>query len=246
MLSVSYTATNDELVVNGGAGNDTINITRGGNFLRVDYTDGSGSHSDTFWDAIKPVARIKAYGLDGRDLIRADGAIPRTTVWGGNGDDTINFAGLTINAAIFQSNVMWGGAGNDVITGSVVYDAIHGDAGADSLTGGDFGDAIFGGDGNDTARGGTGGDWLYGDNNDDQLFGDAGNDHLYGLNGNDLLRGGAENDSLDGGSGADNLQGEAGNDWFGNFLDGSSDTAIGGAGADVINGMADPTDSWMQ
>lgn len=95
-----------------------------------------------------------------------------------------------------HSDHLWGGAGNDTISG---------------LGGDDF---IYCGDGDDSASGGDGSDRLSGNAGNDVLSGDAGNDFLYGDAGNDTLNGGIGIDLLDGGMGKDILTGGSGTDYF--------------------------------
>ena len=109
----------------------------------------------------------------------------------GAGNDTLNLSGSTA-ATIF------GGLGNDLLTGSPQRDSIDGGAGddvlfglgaADTLHGGDGNDMIVGGAGDDFAYGGAGSDtfvWNPGDA-DDLFEGDDGDDTLAfaGANGND-------------------------------------------------------------
>jgi trimeric autotransporter adhesin len=80
-----------------------------------------------------------------------------------------------------------------------------GGANNDTLTGFGFADHLYGGDGNDIVNGQGGAD---------HLEGNAGNDNLDGGAGNDILLGGTGNDTLDGGAGADLLQGGQGADRY--------------------------------
>ncbi|MFM5239961.1 VWA domain-containing protein, partial [Aeromonas veronii] len=68
-----------------------------------------------------------------------------------------------------------------------------------------------------------GNDKLHGGLGDDILFGQGGDDELYGDDGNDILYGGTGNDKLDGGAGNDILIGGLGNDIL-----------TGGDGADIF------------
>ena len=118
---------------------------------------------------------IQMFGLDGNDTIAVDeanGAMPAVTMFGGNGNDTIT-----------------GGSGNDMLFGQ---------AGDDTLIGKGGNDLLFGGAGNDTLIGGTG---------DDQMFGEAGNDRMIWNpgEGTDLMEGGDGNDTaeVNGGNGAE-------------------------------------------
>src|SRR5213078_2451791 len=89
---------------------------------------------------------IQAFGQDGNDVI------------------TFNEA----NGALPQAN-LFGGLGDDVLTGGSGADQLFGEAGNDTLLGKGGVDLLFGGADNDTLTGGTG---------DDQVFGQAGNDRL--------------------------------------------------------------------
>lgn len=74
---------------------------------------------------------------------------------------------------------------NEIITGSVLDNALLGDSGADRL---------YGYGGNDLLNSGAGNDRLYGDFGNDTLLGGEGNDRLYGGAGQDILTGGGGRD----------------------------------------------------
>jgi Ca2+-binding RTX toxin-like protein len=118
---------------------------------------------------------IQMFGQDGNDTLTVDetnGAMPAVLMFGGNGNDTIT-----------------GGSGNDMLFGQ---------AGDDTLIGKGGNDLLFGGAGNDTLIGGTG---------DDQMFGEAGNDRMIWNpgEGTDLMEGGDGTDTaeVNGGNGAE-------------------------------------------
>ena len=120
-------------------------------------------------------ALIQVFGQAGNDTItlnEANGALPAANLFGGDGNDTIT-----------------GGSGNDMLFGQ---------AGNDILLGKGGNDFLFGGDGNDTLTGGAG---------DDQVFGQAGNDRMIWNpgEGSDLLEGGDGTDTaeVNGGNGAE-------------------------------------------
>ena len=80
--------------------------------------------------------------------------------------------------------------------------------------------------------GGKGADTIEAESGNDTVYGGAGNDTLYGEDGNDTLYGEDGNDKLNGGKGNDKLYGGNGNDTlYGNEGD---DTLTGGAGKDVF------------
>jgi Ca2+-binding RTX toxin-like protein len=110
---------------------------------------------------------IQVFGLDGNDVLtmdEANGALPRAYLFGGAGDDS-----LTGGAA---DNQLFGQTGNDTLSGK---------GGIDYL---------FGGAGDDTLTGGAG---------DDQVFGESGNDRLVWNpgDGTDLDEGGADTDTVE-------------------------------------------------
>jgi Ca2+-binding RTX toxin-like protein len=120
-------------------------------------------------------AQIQVFGLGGNDTITLDetnGALPR-----GN---------------------LYGGAGNDTITGGSAADMIFGEAGNDALLGKGGFDFLFGGTENDVLTGGDA---------DDQVFGQAGDDRMIWNPGDDtdLNEGGAGTDTVEvnGGGGAE-------------------------------------------
>jgi Ca2+-binding RTX toxin-like protein len=133
------------------------------------------------------------------------------------GDQTLVGAGANF------VDVLFGGAGNDSLSGLNNNDQLYGGSGDDLLVGGNQDDMLFGGSGDDVLLGG---------NHDDQLYGGTGADALYGENHDDVLFGGGGDDQLFGGDGSDWLDGEGGQDW----LDGGagSDVLIGGADDDVL------------
>jgi Ca2+-binding RTX toxin-like protein len=118
---------------------------------------------------------IQVFGQDGNDTItvnEANGPLPAVNLFGGNGND-----------------VMTGGSGNDMLFGQ---------AGNDTLLGKGGNDFLFGGAGNDTLTGGAG---------DDQMFGEAGDDRMIWNpgDGSDLMEGGDGTDTaeVNGGNGAE-------------------------------------------
>ncbi|WP_203075449.1 calcium-binding protein [Falsiroseomonas ponticola] len=126
------------------------------------------------------------------------------------------------------------------LTGSTGAVLIYGGAGNDLLTIGSVGTRIRGGDGADTIQGGLGRDTLYGQGDNDLLTGAGGRDSLFGGAGADTVDGGDDDDLLYGdsgeGTGNDSLSGGAGDD--GLLGEGGADTLDGGAGSDELSGGA--------
>jgi Ca2+-binding RTX toxin-like protein len=116
-------------------------------------------------------------------------------VFGQGGNDTIT---LDESNGALPAALLFGGAGNDTITGGSGNDQLFGQDGNDTLLGKGGDDLLFGGNGNDTLIGGTG---------NDQMFGQAGNDRMIWNpgEGTDLMEGGDGNDTaeVNGGNGAE-------------------------------------------
>lgn len=162
--------------------------------------------------------------------------IERFTIYGGSGDDSISGWSL--------DDTLTGGGGRDGLNGFGGDDQLDGGAGDDRLFGAEGDDDLDGGSGADALVGGAGDDHLYGGSGDDRLYGGSGRDVIYGGLNDDLIRGGSGDDSLTGDDGADVIYGDAGDD----TLDGvedywgnsgvASDTLLGGAGDDVVKAGA--------
>ena len=116
-------------------------------------------------------------------------------VFGQGGDDTI---ALDESNGALPAALLFGGAGNDTLTGGSGNDQLFGGAGNDTLLGKGGNDLLFGGAGNDTLTGGAG---------DDQVFGQGGNDRMIWNpgDGTDLFEGGDGNDTaeVNGGNGSE-------------------------------------------
>jgi Ca2+-binding RTX toxin-like protein len=113
-------------------------------------------------------------------------------VFGKGGNDTI---ALDESNGALPAAQLFGGAGNDVLTGG---------SGADQLFGGVGNDTLFGKGGNDQLFGGAGNDVLTGGDGDDQVFGEAGNDVM-------IWNPGDDSDLFEGGDGTDTAEVNGGN-----------------------------------
>ncbi len=109
---------------------------------------------------------------------------------GGNDTITLNES----NGALPSAN-LFGGAGNDTLSGGAGGDQLFGQDGNDTLLGKGGFDLLFGGEGNDTL---TGGD------DDDQMFGQGGNDRM-------IWNPGDDSDLMEGGEGDDVAEVNGGN-----------------------------------
>ena len=118
-------------------------------------------------------------------------------VFGQGGNDTITLN--EASGALPKAN-LFGGVGNDVLTGGSGGDMLFGQTGNDTLLGKGGVDFLFGGSENDTLTGGDA---------DDQVFGEAGDDRMVWNPGDDtdLNEGGAGTDTVEvnGGNGAESF-----------------------------------------
>jgi len=113
-------------------------------------------------------------------------------VFGQGGNDTI---ALDESNGALPAAQLFGGAGNDVLTGGSGADLLFGGAGNDTLLGKGGNDLLFGGAGNDVLTGGDG---------DDQVFGEGGNDRM-------IWNPGDDSDLFEGGDGVDTAEINGGN-----------------------------------
>lgn len=109
----------------------------------------------------------------------------------GTGSDIYDGRGRSLADKVF------GGTGNDTMTGGIYGDCFVGGVGFDSLVGAGGDDSLYGDQTSDTLRGGAG---------DDILFGGAHNDNLFGGDGDDTLQGDSEIDVMTGGAGIDTFR----------------------------------------
>jgi Ca2+-binding RTX toxin-like protein len=116
-------------------------------------------------------------------------------LFGQAGNDTIT---IDETNGPMPAAFLFGGDGNDTLTGGSGNDLLFGQSGNDTLLGKGGDDQLFGGDGNDVLTGGVG---------SDQVFGQAGNDRMIWNpgDGSDLFEGGDGTDTaeVNGGNGAE-------------------------------------------
>src|SRR6266516_7553816 len=113
-------------------------------------------------------------------------------VFGQGGNDTIT---LDESNGALPAAQLFGGAGNDVLTGRSGADLLFGGAGNDTLLGKGGVDQLLGRAGNDVLTGGDG---------DDQVFGQGGNDRM-------IWNPGDDSDLFEGGDGVDTAEVNGGN-----------------------------------
>jgi Ca2+-binding RTX toxin-like protein len=123
------------------------------------------------------------------------------SVVGGAGNDTLTLN--ETNGALPKAN-LFGGTGNDTLTGGSGADTLTGQAGNDTLLGKGGSDGLFGGSDNDTLTGGDADDRAFGEAGDDRSIWNPGDD-------TDLNEGGAGVDTteVNGGNGAEQFTASA-------------------------------------
>ena len=183
---------NDDVLL-GLFGTDTLDGGAGNNTLIQDGGQATSGIVSIFGDDLDNTITVSR---DGAGNILSNGVpIPGATiantvivrVFGRGGDDTITF-----NQASGSLPAAWlfGGSGNDTITGATGNDLIFGGTGNDTLLGKSGSDLIFGGAGNDTLTGGDENDQIFGEANDDRIIWNPGDD-------TDLNEGGTETDTVE-------------------------------------------------
>lgn len=207
----------------GLAGNDTLYGNDGGDLLF------GGADQDLIFGG---TGNDSVFGGDGSDTLRGgaggdsldagagddwvtDETDPAASAWGGAdtvalGDGQDVFLGSGNNAG--DTDLIYGGAGNDTVTVMQSWDTVYGGDGDDSIA--------------TTDEIASYGDKLYGDAGNDRITGANSVDTLYGGTGKDTLTGGGGADSLDGGDDADLIYGGAGDTVAGGEGGTDSDTLV--------------------
>lgn len=241
------------LSMHGGAGNDTLYMFDIGGGSLYGGNDDDLIYANTTGDY---VAEIMVFGGAGDDSVRAwagtdvrggagaDDILVQAgrMAWGEAGNDLIDISDLDEPD---QASTLYGGAGDDSLSGSGIGDALHGGLDNDVLFGDRGDDSLYGGLGNDTVWGGYGADLISGGRGADTLYADDGegpeipdllegawigkNDTVFGGAGNDALTANREGHHLYGGSGMDTLIVT-----FQNSLSGGTTVLDGGEGNDTL------------
>ncbi|PII39214.1 hemolysin D [Sinorhizobium meliloti CCBAU 01290] len=252
-------------VINGGAGVDTVDYSEKTTSVVVTLTGATAATVFVNGVADDTLSNVEnVYGGSGNDTITGDaqnnlirGGGGNDVLDGGAGNDTADYtdkttsvvvtlAGATL-ATVFVNGIaedtisnfenVYGGSGNDILTGDDRANILRGEAGNDILNGGADDDSLSGGAGNDTADGGTGIDTfdlrektssvvvqLSGANAATVFVGGVAETRPQVEN----IVGGTADDTLSGDAAANKLSGARGNDWL-----------KGGGGADTLDGGED-------
>ncbi|MFT4556251.1 MAG: Ca2+-binding RTX toxin-like protein [Planctomycetaceae bacterium] len=174
----------DNIVINGGPGNDVV-------VLGASLASYSGA--------------LAFNGGNGNDSLDSSATSANVTFNGGNGNDTLigGTGNDTANGGSGNDSISTG-AGADSVNAGSGNDTVDAGSGADTVFGAEGADSLIGGAGDDFLNGNSGGDTIHGGDDNDTLLGGAGLDSLNGGLGNDRVRGqGGDPDTVIGGGGID-------------------------------------------
>ncbi|WP_170337070.1 calcium-binding protein [Ruegeria arenilitoris] len=248
------TPTSVSKVIDGGVGNDTLDLAVNGVRSASGFNIGvvldmrAGSSSYNLAD---PTLNLDGeYGFTFSNIETVIGTNAADSITGSDGDDSITGGGAddTIVAS-FGNDTLDGGSGTNTLdftgSGLITKDTLlTGDGGTATFTDADGNEYTLTYSNFDRFVGFEGGIEITGTSENDSLVGGDGPDVIKALDGDDTVDGGAGNDSVDGGGGEDSLSGGAGNDTIlggdNPFASGNNDTIDGGAGNDsIIAGLGD-------
>jgi Ca2+-binding RTX toxin-like protein len=182
VVSVSHAEAIDRLAVDGGGGNDTLDLSTAAGGIGVGFNGGEGV--DTL--AVNGSGAADQIFLTGFATAATDDEDPIAILVNGQAE-----SGGIINV---ESVVVSGAAGDDQINaGSLLLSAA-----ALSISGGDGADSIVGSQGADTINGGAGNDLIDGSRGNDVLLGGGGTDSFQ-------WNPGDASDTVDGGDSVDTL-----------------------------------------
>ena len=102
------------------------------------------------------------FGTPGSDQLVLDAASTLNVLFMGAGNDVVDAGARTVPSTVVgpdeYAGTVYGGSGDDVITGGSLIDQLLGGSGSDVLNGGGGNDLLMGGFGADTLTGGSGRD----------------------------------------------------------------------------------------
>ena len=187
--------------VNGNIGADAVTVTSG---LSASQVYG-GKDNDTLTVG-GVISSSSVNGDIGNDTINLNVATLEngSSVQGGLNDDTITLTGVNVFSA---DSSVFGGQGNDTINAanSTAAVVIYGDNDNDTVTSGGGADFLYGNNGNDQLNGGASNDSLTGGAGTDSMTGGAGVDVMTGGTENDTFTGGAGIDTFNVDAGSDRI-----------------------------------------
>ena len=217
-----------------------ISATEGDDYIYVQPGEDGGISVNINGEVVNYTAEEAKYLIfdagKGDDWIEIDDRLTQdVNIFGGDGND--NISGGAGNNIIFGGNgadTITGGSGNNVIFGGAGEDFLTGGSGSNYIDGGDGSDTVYGGSGSNVIFGGEGNDYITGGDGQNVIDGGAGDDNILGGRGNDVIYGGEGNDFISGGEGDDYIDGGEGDDRLYGF--GGNDIIMGAGGNDLIDG----------
>jgi Ca2+-binding RTX toxin-like protein len=236
-------------LIDGGAGEDILNLASGGIDLAADTGLGvnSGARFKNFEGAVIRQGGGQLFGDSGANRLQVDGLRDGSLIDGRDGDDQLRGSdGADRLIGGKGSDTLFGRGGDDVLDAvdptSVGREVVFGGTGDDSISA-SLGSGYYDGgegidrvafdttkamkiviDGTDAQAVLTGVEVLWAGSGNDTITGSARADRLHGRDGDDVLVAGAGEDRLYGGRGDDRLSGSLG------------DSLYGGAGDDSVTG----------
>ena len=203
-------AANFDIIINGGDGDDIIDLSNlrvaDGHYVLI--TGGAGADNIIGAQGLNIIFG-DAYTKDPEIEIDADskkltGLVAEANIYAEHsGGDSIQGGS--------KQDIIFGGAGDDHIDGNAGEDYIFGDGGRVEYSNGSWNisrtDVGLDG-GNDILVGGADDDVIYGGGGDDRIDGGAGVDDIHGEKGHDRILGGSGNDTISGGEGMDIIFGD--------------------------------------
>ncbi len=255
--------TTGDAILNGGAGNDRLEIRLGSRGeLRIIFDVNGGNDTvERFRLSPRYTIEIRQAGITEFSDLQIDANRGNALITWGDGSQSItlnDIAASDLTADYFEFTApsttdpdptpptggIIGTSGADTLTGTSSADTINGLAGNDTLNGGAGADVLDGGAGSDSAtyedsprgvlvRLHDARGVRYGDAEGDTL---TGIEHLTGSRYNDILAGDGEDNILRGGDGDDTLYGgpAGGDDLM--YGDNGDDRIFGGRGDDTLTG----------
>ena len=223
---------NDDNVINGGEGNDTVSYENSSQAVIVILAGNSHSGGDAERDSLVNIENI--IGSDHDDYLVGNN--DDNVINGGEGNDTVSYEKSTEAVIVnLASNTHSGGdaQGDSLVSieniiGSYYDDTLTGDSNDNIIDGGGGSDTIDGGEGSDTVSyefslvavninlatdthsgGDAQGDSL---SNIENIIGSDYNDSITGDDNDNVINGGGGRDTIDGGGGRDTIDGGGGSD----------------------------------
>jgi Ca2+-binding RTX toxin-like protein len=202
-VTITQTPQGNEIVINGTAGNDTIELAN---------IPGVGDPNERFYEIHDPAGIPDpvppgCFRFDANTIHCPVEGVSRIEIDLKGGNDEV-----AIGPNVVDELDIEGDAGNDDLEGGENIDDLEGDEGRDVIDGGPGADEQEGGPGNDRLLASPGNDRQFGEEGADLVSGGAGNDRQKGGAGADRIIGGGGRDSQDGGPGRDRCNGGPAND----------------------------------